>query len=127
MVAGKVRVPSCPRTAHTIARNWYESLIRSGQSKYFEPSDWRAALLLVEALTRLLSPIPVVTKEGAVVYVKMPVSGKDLSAIWSAMNDVMTTEGARRRARLEIERMPEDEKAPENVTDIDAYLNAGSN
>lgn len=36
-----------------------------------------------------------------------PIGGKEFGAIWQAMNDLLTTEAARRRARLEVEHSPE--------------------
>lgn len=83
-------VPDPPVGAHAIAVAWYEALKVSGQAIYFEPSDWAAALLVVEVMTRNLA-------------------GRRFSAelfgrVWTAMTDLLTTEGARRRVRIEIER-----------------------
>lgn len=108
-MAGEVKPPSLPRGTHAIARRWYESLKASGQSLFFEPSDWAAAVFVAESMTRLLT-------------------GRRFSAplftgIWAAMEDLMTTEQSRRRARLEVERgeVEEDEDAP---TAIDDYKKA---
>ena len=90
-VARVVPVPACPKGAHTIARRWYRSLRLSGQAPYYEPSDWAAALLLVDQMTKLLSDTE-------------PIRASSFAALWSAMGDLFTTEAARRRARIEIER-----------------------
>ncbi|HEX8626726.1 MAG TPA: hypothetical protein VF755_00955 [Catenuloplanes sp.] len=76
--------------AHPIAQDWYDSLARSGQARFFEPSDWQAARLVAYDLTRHLHA-------GRV-------SAQMLAAIWSAMGDLLTTEASRRRVRMEIDR-----------------------
>ena len=60
-----VRVPGLPRTmaVHPVMRRWYNAVKASGQSEYFEPSDWAAAQFLVEAGSRLL--ISAVRRNGA--------------------------------------------------------------
>lgn len=98
-VAGAVEIPPCPQGAHALAREWYASLPASAQSQYFEPSDWRAALLVVEQLTRLLKD-------------ERAVSGPAFAGIWQAMGDLFTTEAARRRARVEVERKAQVEDEP---------------
>jgi len=106
---GRVRVPSLPATAHPIARRWYLSLKQSGQSQFFEPSDWAAALLVAETMTKLLTA--------------RRFSAQLFSGVWAAMEDLMTTEQARRRARLEVERgVPEDDE--NGPTAIDEYKKA---
>ena len=80
---GEVKPPSLPKDTHAIARRWYQSLVESGQSEFYEPSDWAAALYVAEAMTRNL---------------KAPrFSAQMFGAIWSAMDDLLTTESARRR------------------------------
>lgn len=88
--------PELPPETHQIARDWYESLKVSGQVEFFEPSDWASARLVAAAITRILKDDD-----------RLP--GEAFKAVWSAMGDLLTTEGARRRARLEIEhRKPEE-------------------
>ncbi|MGH8791154.1 MAG: hypothetical protein ACRDXX_00710 [Stackebrandtia sp.] len=81
--------------AHRIAEDWYRSLSDSGQAQYFEPSDWQAARVLAYDLTRHLN-------SGRA-------SAQMLAAIWSAMGDLLTTEAARRRVRMEILRASDEE------------------
>ena len=87
---GKVKPPSCPTNLHPLARSWYRSLATSGQSKFYEPSDWQEARVLATVLSKALT------------------SGKpvaQLIAIWqTGAAQLLTTEGARRRMRMEIER-----------------------
>jgi hypothetical protein len=106
---GRVRVPSLPPTTHPIARRWYLSLKQSGQAQFFEPSDWASALLVAETMTRLLNA--------------RRFSSQLFSGVWAAMEDLMTTEASRRRARLEVERATpeENDDAP---TALDEYRKA---
>lgn len=80
------------------ARRWYESLAESGQSRYFEPSDWAYARLLARLLSDQLG--------------KARPSSEMMKAILTAMNDLGTTEGARRRLRIEVERPASDAGDP---------------
>jgi len=77
-------------TTHPIAEQWYESLKQSGQSRFYEPSDWQSARMLTHEMGRMLNA-------GRV-------SAQTLAAVWSAMGDMLSTEAARRRVRMEIER-----------------------
>lgn len=105
---GAVRVPPAPQDLHPIARRWYRSLSSSGQSGFFEPSDWAAALYVAEAMTRNLNA--------------PRFSGPMFTAVWDALESLLTTEQARRRSRLEVQRAVNDEaeKRP-GVTAIDEY------
>jgi hypothetical protein len=100
------RFPQLPEGVHSIARRWYESLQRSAQVELYEPSDWAAAVFVAEAMTRLLRA----EKLSAVGF----------AAVWSAMGELLTTEGARRRARVEIERGKPAE-TPKGVTKLQEY------
>ena len=107
-MAGKVEAPDVDPTWHQIAADWYVSLRDSGQSRFFEPSDWAAARLVAHDLSRHL--------------VNKRPSSQWFAAVWSAMADLLTTEGARRRVRMEIERKPDaDEGDLASVTPIDRY------
>lgn len=96
--------------AHPIAAEWYASLAQSAQSVFFEPSDWAAARLVTFDLTRHLNA-------GRM-------SAQSFAAIWSAMGDLLTTEAARRRVRLEIDRTTReqtDAAQAATITVMDAY------
>ena len=92
---------------HPIARDWYESLATSGQSVFYEPSDWATARYVAEAMSRGLE--------------SSRFSAQLFAAVSSAMTELLTTEGARRRARLEIERGDLSEEKPADVTALDDY------
>lgn len=95
---------------HPIAVRWFRSLEASGQSRFFEPSDWAAARYVAEVMTKNLES----GRFSATLF----------SSVWSAMTDLLTTEGARRRARIEIEREDGSEDASE-VAVMDYYRNLG--
>lgn len=86
----KVEAPELGFTTHPIAEQWYASLADSGQSRFYEPSDWQSARMLTHEMGRMLNA-------GRV-------SAQTLAAVWSAMGDMLSTEASRRRVRMEIER-----------------------
>ena len=102
-VVGSVEVPPADPEWHRIAQHWYESLAKSGQAVFFEPSDWGAAQYVAQAMHDSLD-----TGGGKI-------SASSFSGVWSAMNDLLTTEGSRRRVRLELERTGKD--AAKNTKD----------
>lgn len=82
--------PAADSTWHPIAREWYESLAKSGQSQFYEPSDWQYARIVAELISRGL--------EGD------RLNGQLFSTIDSMMASLLTTEGDRRRVRVELEK-----------------------
>ena len=99
--------PPVPPNLHPIAERWFESLRTSGQSQFYEPSDWAAAEYVATVMTKnLLSP-----QLSAVMF----------AAVWSAMTDLLTTEGARRKARIEVEREQATAEVPASVKAIADY------
>lgn len=102
-----VAVPAPDELWHPIALRWYEALAESGQSRFFEPSDWAAAQYAAEAMSRNLNA-------------GQRFSAQLFAAIWSAMNDLLTTEGDRRRVRMELQR-PQPRDGNEGVTVLDDY------
>jgi hypothetical protein len=105
-VTGVVEVPEPDGEWHPIAHAWFVSLSESGQSRFYEPSDWAQARLWTEILSRQL-------QSGRV--------SAQMMATWSsAAAELLTTEGARRRARMEIERSTLS-AVDEPVTVLDDY------
>lgn len=88
---GPVEPPECPDDAHPIARYWFDALKESGQAVLFQPSDWAAALYVVVAMSRNLAQ-------------KQRFSAQLFSATWTSMEALLTTEAARRRLRIEVQR-----------------------
>lgn len=93
--AAEVAQPPADDTWHELARDWYESLAQSGQARWYQPSDWQTARVWAEILSRQLA--------GGRVSAQM-------IAAWSgAATELLTTEGSRRRARVELESPDVDE------------------
>lgn len=97
---------------------YWEAFKRSGQSVYYEPSDWMTAYALMEMLDRWLKPQEVKVGQigsgrdegagGDVRYVFEPkivaTPAGVITAILKGMTSLMATEGDRRRLRMELER-----------------------
>ncbi len=73
-----------------MARDWYTSLAASGQAAFYQPSDWQVARVWAEVLSRQLYA----EKMSAVMIQSWAASAAEL----------LTTEGSRRRGKLELER-----------------------
>lgn len=106
----QVECPPADDSWHQIARDWYDSLAKSGQAVFYEPSDWATARYVAEAMSRGLQA--------------SRFSAQLFAAVSSAMTELLTTEGARRRARLELERGGKGEEKPAGVTVLDDYRDA---
>lgn len=108
------KAPSAPTSAgpepldswHPIARDWYVSLGLSGQSVFYQPSDWATAYLIAESISRDLKPqvVGVHPETGEPIMAVIPLKGASLASYLKAMTVLLATEGDRRRARLELER-----------------------
>lgn len=106
---GQVEIPAADESWHAKAAAWYAALKHSGQTHYYEPSDWQSAQIAAETLHRFLTD----EKPNA-----------QLLAQFNAMQAaLMVTEGARRRAGVEVVRRqdadPTEKPAGENVTRMD--------
>lgn len=101
-----VEAPEVDPSWHPIAQDWYRSLAQSGESRFYEPSDWATARYVAEAMSRNLN--------------SGKFSGQLFQAVMSAMTELLTTEGARRRARIELERNQGPQEDPK-VTAINDY------
>lgn len=104
-----VVVPELALTdVHPLAADMYESLKSSGQSQYFEPSDWQRARLMCEMLSRLLYA----GKLSSMLY----------TAIQQDMAALLMTEADRRKLRMEIDRGAADTSAEDaKVSQMAAY------
>lgn len=105
--AKPVQIPKPNARWHPIAKRWFLSLAGSGQAVFYEPSDWALAEYIAEAMSRNLREQK---RFSAVLF----------AAVMSGMTELLTSEGARRRVRLEIER-GDGSEAPANVTAIAKY------
>lgn len=106
--AAAVKAPPALKDWHAGAKRWYKSLAESGQAQFYEPSDWEAARLIAGELSVYLRS----KKRSAMMF----------SYLWSAMTDLLTTEGARRRLKLEIDReQPSEGDEDADVAKLDDY------
>lgn len=104
-----VEWPEADPQWHPLAARWYLAQQESGQAVYFEASDVAAHLIVADGLSRLLNAPP--GKYSAML----------LAQLWSSMGDLLTTEGSRRRLRIELEKpAPEDEAQKGAVASLSA-------
>lgn len=93
---------------HPIAADWYLSLRGSGQSAFYEPSDWAMARYAAHVMSQVL-----LSDRGP--------NGQLVAALNSVMSSLLTTEGDRRRARLELERKKPAGPKLASVSPLDSY------
>ena len=104
---GEFKIPALGiANAHPLVRDLYNSMKKSGQSQYMEPSDWEYARITMYALNDLLT-----SPSG--------IGAMKLQAVNQMMSSLLLTEGDRRRARMEVERVKEvKEDNVVNVSDL---------
>lgn len=100
-VIGTVQIPelgdvSYEGETHPIIIEMYESMKESAAVKFFEPTDWQFARLTMLTLNQELI---------AARHLGKPIGAMKLTAITTMLSALLLTEGDRRRARLEIERV----------------------
>lgn len=121
-----VVVPQGDPDWHPVALRWFESLEPSGQSHFYEPSDWATAYVIAESISRELKPQPLVIGRGEdaqIEWVAQPPKGASLAAWLKGMTALMVTEGDRRRAALELQAPPQDDEGGADVSRIDEIRN----
>lgn len=87
--ANIAKLPDPDERWHPIARRIWDALTLSGQSAFYEASDWAFAYSLMDDL----SEYKATSRRSA----------QMLQTIYSAFERLLVTEGDRRRARLELE------------------------
>lgn len=92
-VTGVVEVPDLGiPDPHPLVEEFWEALKTSGQSKYYEPSDWVYAKLVLTLINSSL--------------IRDRIGAAHLQQFNSMFSNLLVSEGDRRRVRLEIERRP---------------------
>ena len=103
--ARPVKIPPVDGNWHKRAKELYRSLKTSGQSDYFQDSDWAYARILCDYLTR---------------WYESP-RAMDGANIEQMMSKLGMTEGARRQVlRVELD-LPEEELPDAELVSIDGY------
>jgi hypothetical protein len=103
-----VKPPPIRREIHPLARRWYKSLAQSGQSRFYEASDWALALVVAEAINDYMAEAKAAKFAGIL-------AGSSL---------LLTTEGDRRRMRLELTREAVDDDDDAAAAAVDHWLKA---
>lgn len=85
----EVKPPAEDRAWHPYAKQWFRSLKRSGQAKFYQDSDWQEARMVAFLISNEFN------RESG------PRSGM-MDTIFARGDSLMTTEGARRRLRIEL-------------------------
>lgn len=117
--AAEVVVPSPDPAWHQIARMLWDSITKSGQSMWYEPSDWAVAYLTCESLSRDLNPQVVgITETGEVVKDVIPLKGASLSAYQKTFTSLLLNEADRRKLRLELKRQNQVDAILEGKKDV---------
>ena len=98
-------VPELRDGLHPLAVRWFEALAASGQSAFYEPSDWAQALVVAEAVDS---------------FAREPQAAM-LRTILTASTSLLVTEGDRRRLQVELQRTPVDADEAAAVAALDSY------
>ncbi|MBN6777424.1 hypothetical protein JRG19_02520 [Pseudoclavibacter alba] len=83
-----VKPPAASSEWHPIAKRLWKAAKESGQSRFYEPSDWAVLYSLMDDLTYY--------KQARVR------SGQMLQTIMSSLSSLLLTEGDRRRLQIEL-------------------------
>jgi len=114
--AAVVKPPRVSPKWRPMVKDWFRSLKESGQAQFFEPTDWQMARLAAEQMNMLL----VEAEESG-----QAIRATAFESLWAAMGDLLTTEGARRKVKVELQRgsAVEDPDRSEVVSIMDDYRN----
>lgn len=102
-----VVIPQPDREWHPIARQLWDAVQKSGQARFYEPSDWAVLYSLMDDLTYY--------KNGA------KRSGQMLQTIMSSLSSLLVTEGDRRRLQIELARATSDELEDAGVAEMQKW------
>lgn len=105
-----ISIPTPDANWHPIALRLWDSLALSGQSRFYEPSDWALAYSLMDDLT----------------YYKFATkrSGQMLASIYAQMSSLLITEGDRRRVGIELARKSSEELESAGVMEMNKWREA---
>lgn len=101
----QVKPPAEDKTWHISAKRWFRSLKKSSQNQFYEQSDWAYAQLAADLLSAEMNR----DKPRAVM----------VAQILSMMDNLLTSEGARRRVRIELVRAGQDDGKVADIVPMD--------
>lgn len=113
--AAKVKIPAEDRAWHPAVKAWWRSLKESGQSRFFEPSDWQAARLTARFGSRVFKHLDSADVDD------LKRLRPSVAQFWTMAADLGTTEAARRRVRIELIRAGEGDGDTAEVIDLAEY------
>lgn len=105
---GPGKLPRVSPGWHPLMKDWFRSLKESGQSQFYEASDWQTARLLAEIMSQELNS-------------DEPVKASMLAEFNRAAASLMTTEGERRRLRVELQAPQDGHDDGKVVSIMDRY------
>lgn len=97
-IAKKVDIPDPDLNWHKVAKMVWDSLEQSGQSDFYQQSDWAVAYMMCDTISEYRKA----TRRSA----------QMLQSIQTMMTNLMLTEGDRRRLRIELGEEPREEESP---------------
>ncbi|MFD6636757.1 hypothetical protein ACFWDN_13180 [Micromonospora chalcea] len=106
--ARPTKVPNADRDWHPIARKLWDSVKESGQTDFYQQSDWAILYSLCDDLSHFKKSSKRSSQMAQVIY--------------SSLGNLLVTEGDRRRVRIELSE-PEEEQKPAAVLAIADYQN----
>lgn len=117
--ARPVTIPEPDENWHEIAKLLWESLKTSGQSDFYQNSDWALAYSICDDLSYYKKPL--FYKDGTEYHKR---SGQMLQTIYSAMERLLVSEGDRRRVRIELSapQVDEDDVGEAAADELEAGL-----
>lgn len=115
--ATDVRPPRADSKWHPIAKRWFNALGKSGQARFYEPSDWAMAYVVAESMSQEFKPRPMAVG-FEIQHVAQPPRANMVATWLRACATLMVTEGDRRRLALELQR-PKAEEGEDDVAWLD--------
>lgn len=112
--------PDADADWNPLVKRFWEALKVDPARKWMTSADWAAAAIFFESMSRDLEDQPVISKDGEVTMVKVPLKGTSIAGYLKFMADLGVTEAGRLRMRKEITLFPTEEPQLASVADLDA-------
>ena len=105
-------IPAPDQSWHNIAMMMWDAATKSGQTIFYEPSDWASLYLLCESVSRDMGEqfVGFNPVTGEPMYEVIPLKGSSMASYTKMMSALMMNEADRRRARIELNRDRRDEE-----------------